>query len=611
MINLLLKVFVLSLVCLSLSVPSFGAGYVDNKDGTVTDTVHGLMWQQGDDGVERSWQDAGNYCENLELAGKSDWRLPAINLLEGLIEPANSPTAPTAFSVKPSYYWSVSESHINSQSAKYVNFFYGNTYAYSKDNTYYVICVRETNKELSNSLKASFTHENDHGKSLEVHFISDIRGGSAPYVIEWDFGDGETASAQSPVHVFALPGSYKVSLTVSDNDGVVTSASQETEVSMPGAVVEETSLPSGSSSGADEKPTAKEDETISNDKAVSETTLTTAADTIKLGGEHVKAVEPAIAGVTVAEGKTSPKDISPSGQDVSSSAERGKMVLANPVSPTKEALGERLGTTGGKFDLPNGKIDNKTSLKPESAGVEEKIAPENETQAGVTPSSSLAAVTKPGPSLPFLELTVNGQNTAEINTLGHGLLGYALTNAIHGDADLNKDGIITSSELKGYLGVAVDSLSQGKVKPGIHFTGDDTGLCARQGSTYLLAAGVNVYHDDFTPRPFVEQDITDLQQALASRCSDTKTAVVTGEHANRAEFLQSLKKVGGMVGPNDRLIFYFVGLSERQGNRLNLLFNDTIKGMTAFTGLFYEDIRNFLKGVQSSGTVVLLETSDN
>ncbi len=601
MINLSLKVFVLSLACLSLSVPSFGAGYVDNKDGTITDTVHGLMWQQGDDGVERSWQDAGNYCENLELAGKSDWRLPSINLLEGLIEPANSPTAPTAFSVKPSYYWSVSESHINSQSAKYVNFFYGNTYAYSKDNTYYVICVRETNKELSNSLKASFSHENDQGKSLEVHFISDISGGSAPYFIEWDFGDGETASVQSPVHVFALPGSYKVSLTVSDNDGAVTSASQETEVSIPGAVVEETSLPSGSPIGVDEKPIAKE----------AETTLTTAGDTIKLNGEHVKVVEPAIAEVAVAEGKTAPKDISPSGQDVSSSAERGKMELANLASATKEAFGERLGSTGGKFDLPDGKTYNKNSLKPELAGVEEKIGHENKTQAGVTSASPLVAVTKPGPSSSFLEVTVSGQNTAEINTLRHGLLAYALTNAIHGDADLNKDGIVTSSELKGYLSVAVDSLSQGKVKPGIHFTGDDTGLCAMRGSTYLLAAGVDVYHDDFTPRPFVEQDITDLQQALASRCSDTKTAVVTGEHANRAEFLQSLKKVGGMVGPNDRLIFYFVGLSERQGNRLNLLFNDTIKGMTAFTGLFYEDIRKFLKGVHSSGTVVLLETSEN
>ncbi|NOX25070.1 MAG: DUF1566 domain-containing protein, partial [Deltaproteobacteria bacterium] len=142
MIKLLLNSFLLWLVCLAVSVPAFGADYVANRDGTVTDTPHGLMWQRADDGVERNWRDAGKYCENLELAGKTDWRLPLVNTLAALIKPANSPMVPAAFSIRPSYYWSASASLNNNQSAKYVNFFYGHTYAYSKDNTYYVICVR-------------------------------------------------------------------------------------------------------------------------------------------------------------------------------------------------------------------------------------------------------------------------------------------------------------------------------------------------------------------------------------------------------------------------------------------------------------------------------------
>jgi hypothetical protein len=194
--------------------------------------------------------------------------------------------------------------------------------------------------------------------------------------------------------------------------------------------------------------------------------------------------------------------------------------------------------------------------------------------------------------------------------LGHGLLAFAFSNAMRGDADWNKDGLLTSSEVKEYLTAAVNGLSQGDVQPVINFSGKEIDICAPHGSTYLLATGVSIYQDDFTPRPFVEQDIAGIQEAIANKCTDTKTAVITGEHANRAEFLQSLKKIGGMIGPNDQLIFYFAGLSERQGTRLNLLFNDTIKGMTAFTGLFYDDIVEFLKGVSGVGTVVLLETSE-
>ncbi len=45
-------------------------------DGTVLDNNTWLMWQQQDDGVGRLIKNAESYCENLELAGHSDWRLP-------------------------------------------------------------------------------------------------------------------------------------------------------------------------------------------------------------------------------------------------------------------------------------------------------------------------------------------------------------------------------------------------------------------------------------------------------------------------------------------------------------------------------------------------------
>ena len=50
--------------------------FTDHSDETVTDNVTGLMWQQEDDDVRRDWEDALVYCEELDLAGYTDWRLP-------------------------------------------------------------------------------------------------------------------------------------------------------------------------------------------------------------------------------------------------------------------------------------------------------------------------------------------------------------------------------------------------------------------------------------------------------------------------------------------------------------------------------------------------------
>lgn len=49
--------------------------YAKNNDGTVTDNVTGLMWQQLDGG-EMTIENALIYADTLTLAGFSDWRLP-------------------------------------------------------------------------------------------------------------------------------------------------------------------------------------------------------------------------------------------------------------------------------------------------------------------------------------------------------------------------------------------------------------------------------------------------------------------------------------------------------------------------------------------------------
>ena len=59
-------------------------GYVDNGDGTITDTNTGLMWQQSP-GDKMSFDDAVDGAEDFALAGHDDWRLPTIKELYSLI----------------------------------------------------------------------------------------------------------------------------------------------------------------------------------------------------------------------------------------------------------------------------------------------------------------------------------------------------------------------------------------------------------------------------------------------------------------------------------------------------------------------------------------------
>lgn len=59
--------------------------YADNGDGTVTDMVTGLMWQQELPNNKYNYAECVEYAENCTLAGYDDWRLPTIKELYSLI----------------------------------------------------------------------------------------------------------------------------------------------------------------------------------------------------------------------------------------------------------------------------------------------------------------------------------------------------------------------------------------------------------------------------------------------------------------------------------------------------------------------------------------------
>lgn len=81
--------------------------YTNNGDGTTTDTVTELMWQQVDGG-EMTVESAAIYCNDLVLGGYSDWRLPSpIELFSILNHQNNNPAMNTTFfpSRGAEYWW--------------------------------------------------------------------------------------------------------------------------------------------------------------------------------------------------------------------------------------------------------------------------------------------------------------------------------------------------------------------------------------------------------------------------------------------------------------------------------------------------------------------------
>ena len=104
-----------------------GTTYIDFRDGTVFDKNTNLMWLITDDGYDRQYVEAYNYCLDLEFAGYEDWRLP---MLEELEEIANinynklEPVLCAVFEAKNGGdYWTQTESDFSISSMPNIRYF--------------------------------------------------------------------------------------------------------------------------------------------------------------------------------------------------------------------------------------------------------------------------------------------------------------------------------------------------------------------------------------------------------------------------------------------------------------------------------------------------------
>jgi hypothetical protein len=112
--------------CLSVGSCPIEGRFVHNQDGTVTDNCTGLMWQQAIAHHEYAWAEALHYCENLELAGHDDWRLPSVKELQSIVDYGRwMPSMDPVFSGESEAHWSSTPYAKDLEAAWYVNFYHG------------------------------------------------------------------------------------------------------------------------------------------------------------------------------------------------------------------------------------------------------------------------------------------------------------------------------------------------------------------------------------------------------------------------------------------------------------------------------------------------------
>jgi hypothetical protein len=132
------------------------SAFINNGDGTVSDSATGLMWQQETAPGDYTWRMALDHCETMVLAGYTDWRLPTIKEIRMLVD-RNQYAPAIDTTVFPgtleSYYWSATTICETPVGAWCLDFYDGNEYGSEKTDRLYVRAVRNEQSALfSNTL---------------------------------------------------------------------------------------------------------------------------------------------------------------------------------------------------------------------------------------------------------------------------------------------------------------------------------------------------------------------------------------------------------------------------------------------------------------------------
>lgn len=120
------------------------AKYIEVGNRVLDDKTN-LEWQNDSqvNSTKLNWSESIKFCENLELDGYKDWRVPNIVELVSLIDDTKTqPLISNIFKNSAGDFWTSTTYANDSLQAWIVIFNYGTQYYKDKSEQYYVRCVR-------------------------------------------------------------------------------------------------------------------------------------------------------------------------------------------------------------------------------------------------------------------------------------------------------------------------------------------------------------------------------------------------------------------------------------------------------------------------------------
>ncbi|MEI8037834.1 MAG: DUF1566 domain-containing protein [Verrucomicrobiota bacterium] len=144
--------------------------YKNNGDGTITDRITGLMWQQVDGG-EMTWDQAVTYAAGLSLGGHRDWRIAFATELYSIMDlgTINPAINTTYFTASAADYWWSADVAVDDATKVWVTNAGGGIGPHPKTETlsaggskrFHVRCVRDPSASGATHLYGSLTNNGD------------------------------------------------------------------------------------------------------------------------------------------------------------------------------------------------------------------------------------------------------------------------------------------------------------------------------------------------------------------------------------------------------------------------------------------------------------------
>jgi hypothetical protein len=132
----------------------FAANYEKKNDSVIIDKSHKLYWQD-DFSSEKSsedFDDAIEFCDELDLGGLTHWRLPTFGELFSTTDYARVPPVEEHFVfLNDGTYWTSTPFAANKSRAWTINFHTGETYYSYKTTNHAVRCVKDMPKAKKES----------------------------------------------------------------------------------------------------------------------------------------------------------------------------------------------------------------------------------------------------------------------------------------------------------------------------------------------------------------------------------------------------------------------------------------------------------------------------